>query len=533
MIVLALLLGANDVQQTLEHLHAGDEALRAGRYSVAREAFEASLEGAPDRPATLYALACIAAREGDKEEALLGLAAAKSAGFRDRALALWDEDLHSLRGEDAFAAWCDSLPKPPSERSIGAPIGRGLAGKIFAGEPAISEDGTLIAYGDQHGRVHLVEPRSATVTRTIQASERPIWALDLDPRGERLAIVDYGGNLYLYNPRDGEQIAHHGAFDGREDKGWSFGAEVRFGPKGERVFASVAEQGWWLLDRAGRAIGRSKTVEGRFFGPRIWWSEDGRYLVLPEGTTVKLWDVDEGEFARVIEAGEPVTCAALHGQTLLVGHEGTLKGWTLGADVPNWSVPLERELGGHSEGAEARFSPSGKFVAVTVASSCEVFLFDPASGARLWTSGFLGGRMGEPVDVAWQGEDVLWYAWRSGAIRGGRVDVKNMKQVPLEGFGLIPSCAADGSWANAYFGTVQVGGQDGVSRWQGVPLPGGGLLVFTPEGFFSGSIEVEPVRFFVNKETAPLSQSALGRFDPKRVRASLAGVPVHPFDEEL
>ena len=78
------------------------EFLARGEYARALTCLEVATRIRPAAPGNWYNLACVYARTGARDKALSALAKAVDAGFKDGAQMERDEDLASLRSEDAF-----------------------------------------------------------------------------------------------------------------------------------------------------------------------------------------------------------------------------------------------------------------------------------------------------------------------------------------------------------------------------------------------------------------------------------------------
>ena len=78
------------------------ELLKAGKLSEAKEILMAELNEQPNNPSTLYNLACVHSRMGNKSEALNYLEKAFNAGFNNVGHMKQDTDLDNIRNEERF-----------------------------------------------------------------------------------------------------------------------------------------------------------------------------------------------------------------------------------------------------------------------------------------------------------------------------------------------------------------------------------------------------------------------------------------------
>ena len=101
---------AEPVSSFPEGFLAGEYALEAGDVAGAKVLFERCLALLPGNANATYELACAHSRAGEREASLATLELAVAAGFDDAALARWDPDLESVRGDARFAATVGRIP---------------------------------------------------------------------------------------------------------------------------------------------------------------------------------------------------------------------------------------------------------------------------------------------------------------------------------------------------------------------------------------------------------------------------------------
>ncbi|MCP3918928.1 MAG: PQQ-binding-like beta-propeller repeat protein [bacterium] len=183
---------AADLDAYTERFHAGHVALAAGELDAAATVFASALESAPETANCAYALACVAARAGDADEAEAWLARAIEWGFDDLALARWDPDLEQLDNLERvlFAITSKGLPAVPTRELLLDPALRPLA-----------LHGDWLVTGG--ARVYVWDTRSGELRYVLDAARRRIAGAAFLPDGETLIVAGLDGELTSWNVTTG------------------------------------------------------------------------------------------------------------------------------------------------------------------------------------------------------------------------------------------------------------------------------------------------------------------------------------------
>ena len=140
-------LGAASDRDWLDGYLAGSRALERRDFATAHAELEAAHALLPRHAGTAYQLACLNAAEGRRAAALEWLRAAIERGFADAAVARWDADLASLRGDEEFERALRVLERPAA-RSTPPPEIVWNTGTIACD---VSSDGTFLVAGRGYG----------------------------------------------------------------------------------------------------------------------------------------------------------------------------------------------------------------------------------------------------------------------------------------------------------------------------------------------------------------------------------------------
>ncbi len=126
-------------------------------------------------------------------------------------------------GTLAFLAINDAEAPPKAYASLES------GGSIFTplspfslGNPALSSDGTLLAYGQDGGTITIW--RSGEIEKSLSAAERSVW-LVFSPDGTVLAHFSYAGTLQLWSVVDGTLLATLESTTKRMATGLAFSAD--------------------------------------------------------------------------------------------------------------------------------------------------------------------------------------------------------------------------------------------------------------------------------------------------------------------
>src|SRR6185295_16673271 len=153
------------------------------------------LELAPKNPTVGYALACVEARAGKTEAALELLERAVAWGYPDAAVALWDQDLASLRSSPRFAAAVRDMDTQVTNRRAEGWVISLKDASVLSGDVAVDPKGKFAVVGMHDGTLMILDGRSGQRLRTLPSLGSQVWAMDLNPTGERAAVLTWDGNL--------------------------------------------------------------------------------------------------------------------------------------------------------------------------------------------------------------------------------------------------------------------------------------------------------------------------------------------------
>ncbi|MEL6905031.1 MAG: hypothetical protein AAFP22_06475, partial [Planctomycetota bacterium] len=291
-------------------------------------------------------------------------------------------------------------------------------------------------------------------------ADAELWRLDVDPSGERVALLTRDNRVWLWNWRVDEAPKVVATLPGEISGGvkYRFGAALEWGPRGKRLLAGHGYGGVLLLDREGetrlsftdepaaRPRDDAESTPSEEAGgepePEKWraihatgfdlpraWSPDGGRLALASARGPLLFDAGTGEeVASGFDLVDgPIESLALDAgcARLLVGqHGGVVSLHDIATKERRWSYAfIDPFWGGHDPqwnpmGVGAvEFSPDGELVAATFNSSVYAVLLGAKTGEQLWTGPQCGGRMGEPSAVVWESDGRgFFHAFVSGVM---------------------------------------------------------------------------------------------------------------------
>ncbi|QDV04672.1 hypothetical protein Poly30_01640 [Planctomycetes bacterium Poly30] len=320
---------------------------------------------------------------------------------------------------------------PASKTPDGVPVAglevreRRVAGSelCFVSEARVAQRAP-VAVGTSRGqpvRIFGEETGAVLAEYEIPADEQDVISLDIDDAGERVAMLDYGYRVWLWDWKTGGAPELVGALPGWEpveDPGLAM-ATIRFGPGSERIVVGQALSGAALLGRAGQLIRRVGTgidlsgeappaeLPGFVVDVRqTSWSEDGsRVLFLVDGWP-RLLDASTGDEIPVLMEthlslveqialspdGQWMATSHLGNEVALTHLSDGLTAWLRVFDVPkpDWPVAgspelTERERRRGIHGLE--FSADGRLVAVALDGPSRLALLDLSTGRVLGYSG--------------------------------------------------------------------------------------------------------------------------------------------------
>jgi WD40 repeat protein len=528
-----------DVPDFLRTHRAADRALTRGELGAAATLFEQCLALDPENANAAYGLACVNARGGRKPRAVEWLAKAAKWGYRDAAVAMWDEDVATLRGDEAFDAAMKALrvvdggnpdrariwDSRPHAHVREVDIDRGATRIVAA-----LNDGSIAAHDAQTG---------VEIARSKKLGDST-WDLCIAPDGGAVAVLTCDGVLHFCDSSSCEATARVEALapaQGDEIEnpcGWSFGAEVEFDPTGTRVFAAARTRGGVLASAKGEKIAQLGDLQGDFVAVRVGWNHDGSRLAYTN---------DNALLFRSGESGQPMGPAlstpsiigafafSADGKWIATGHhDGRVRVWAVdGFELAHETEKFSDWTGGDFQISAAAFSPNSARLAFTTTVGVYVQLLETAKWETLGTSEHLGGRMGEPALLCWSPDSArLWSAYASGATALFAFEVQPFRESWYISGRTPRSSRADIAAFACLGGIAALDVERGHLRWRRVSIGRDGDLFETPQGYFDASFDdLEQLFLYTTargEKGLELAAVAARAFDPKRVRAARAGV---------
>jgi hypothetical protein len=547
--VLALLQGAPEgpapalerVEDLAEALRGADAALVTGEPDRARAGFERALELSARNPTVAYGMACAAAAGGDRD-ALRWLRIAVDWGWRDAAMARWDPELEAVRADERFAAQLERMEGLPAQAEAPGADDHPWRLLVAADGPALpavatlSADALLVAAGHEDGRVELLDAATGTLRRELAPLEAPTWALEFSPDGSRLAGVGHDGRWRLWDLEAGSAGELRRAVEASRIS-YPFGIRIAWAPDGARLVIVDERGDASLWSVAGDELARW-TLEGSECDRRVLWLPSGQRLLTTAGEVVELRDGRTGAaLARPITCPRPIVALALapDARTVASGHAD---GWGLLWDLASGAELARRQFVDpwlpepSDEIAAIAFAPMGGQLAWSTREGSFVEVRDAASLELSWQSEFLGAHFGEALPLRWSPDGShLWYAFECG--RGGietvspRLGAVSRLLAPAA----VPAFAGTRGTLVASGGVTVVDSASGRMLWRRIEVPGG-TLIQASTGHFNGSwTSLDRIGTVSDwgQEPIPLDPRRVELlFDPRRVRAARAGVPLAP-----
>ena len=519
-------------------LRGADQALVAGEPKAARELFERALDLSHHNPTVTYGIACAAARAG-QGDALYWLGRSVDWGWVDADVARWDPDLESLRADPRFERELARMAGPVEDPSD-SPFAS--TWRLWVGESvsnadavALTPDGERVLAGYRDGGIQVLDAASGVRLSTLESMAEAVWALAVSPDGQRLAALSHGGSLRFFDLATGHVLATSRA---GEPSGWTypFGIFLDWDPTGARLVVVRTNGESSLWSRAGDLVARWE-LEGLDNDMRAQWLPGGRKLLTGSGNAVEQRDGSTGEvLSRPIECPEPIVVLDLSpdGETLITGHNGGWSRlWDLDRGVELASAqfvdPLFPEP--DDEIAALAFSPDGSELLLSTREGTFVELRQTSTLQLLRQTEFLGAHFGEAIPVRWSPDGSrAWYAFECG---GGMLSTFARRGKHYEDLALasLPVFARQRGALVSSRGVCVVDPGTALLLWRRIELPDGELIHASSGHFTSTAQSLEGLELTSSYQQAQLpidARLAERLFDPKRVRAAQAGIPIVP-----
>lgn len=552
---------------------AADQALVAGAWDYARDFFLECLEREPEHATVAYGLACVEAQAGYPDLAMEWLERATGWGYADAEVALWDADLSSLRSEISFSDLIESMRRNAAamsepdgklfaawdslDKASGLDPRRNLyiwrnpdeVGDTFANssiiECEIANRAGLIVLGDAAGYLRSLNQQTGELISKSPNLGSSVWELTVDPEGQYAFALTWSGELHRWKLTGNERVKKWRALPehlGDREFGWPFGALLEFAPQGKRLLVAGRRRGAALMDASGEKI---KTWDGSFggyFGVQMAWSFDGGICAGIRDGRVLYFSGETGEeLAPLVPQTEASYSISFgpRGERMAIGFaEGRLEVWSLTQAELLYEAHCIDPLDMQDPVRVIRFSPNGERIAFSTADSIFLQVVETESGRELWNSGHCGGRMGEIAEISWSPDsDSLWHSYDGGVMWLYHVVIGDLIDEAQTGRGLgvgrarPPFISNTGKAVFSYFkGFALADSASAQVLWCRPTQNDQSNLIHAPSGYFLGGLD-HLEEFSIGTHDWDDNPQSLLRwanrlFDPKRVRASQAGVRV-------
>jgi WD40 repeat protein len=552
---------------------AGQDALTAGRLQEAERHFEAALlEAGEDTGAVLYGLACAASLQGHQQLALTRFDLALEAGYWEPELFAWDPDLAGLREVEGFELRMRMMAlEIDGKAARTAFFGHAEAGRLTQ---CVWLDGRTLIAGGQDGRLWAFDGRDGSLLQRTESLGSAVWDLEVWPTApgqeprEVLALL-YDGTLVRWSADSPEVAARVDGFpeqDAPETWHVRFGARLEWAPGGQRLAVGASKNPIQLFDAELRHVAVIPGALDNSFMSHLAWDPSGELLLSLSGNRLRAHDADgqpavlpfELSSDGATEDDDPLSVSGMAFMAATPGDGGSdllAVGWNNSkvhvyrwpTGEPQVTVAIDDFLIHHIP--SLRFSPDGRYLAVGSASSSFAEVFRLSDGAQVATSGFNGGRMGEPLALAFAPDgSSLWFNYLTPGMDLARLDLSPPGEVHVPpgyrhyrwgssalnkgqryssyGPGGAPHFSSAGLGATHAPKSLYVfDPKSGYRLWERSWLTGTESLLHAATGHFTGVPEAVPVlRYHGSDEPEDFLSMAKRLHDPKRVRASAAGV---------
>ena len=537
----ACLLQQQPVYDTVAYVEAhrsADAALVAGELANASANFRRCLDLSPTNPTVAYGLACVAARSGSQREALYWLETAEAWGYADADLVLWDPDLACVHDDLRFGAAIARMREAGSGRGDTGVLRRirDMANQTYALDVAVDDAGTQVAV--THGEtVRFLNARDGRQTSSPVPLGNSVWAVAFAPGGQRLAALTWDGRVHVLDPMQHTPADSWDALGPppKKELGWAFGAVLQFDPSGTRLLVGGQARplGLWTTD--GHLIA-TWSSPGDFFAVPVAWSASGKLLAIPHESTIAFFDGSTGA-ATNQELTTPARVFSVafspDERWLATGHsDNRVRLWDLTTRELVFDHHFDDIFDAEMNINAVAFSPDGAMLAASTGEYSYLDVLRVPSGDVVRHYEWGGGHFGEPYELRWNLDGTrLWYPFVCGGMPCDEM-VFDGRAAGLKYRGRSPRISRTGiGIATTLGGVLALDTAGGRCLWYRPNLGRDGDIVQAPTGYFAASVErLHDIVFDVDPAPATPAPAVLDLaadlFDPKRLRASCAGVPL-------
>ncbi len=352
---------------------------------------------------------------------------------------------------------------------------------------ALLPDGRLLV-ARCDGFLVTADPATGAPREPFARHESEVMYVAVDPRGELVAASSCDGQVALWPI----EMESRGGERGYPGPGALPRASLRPHPE---LPSGAAQLEWthdgeylliWYSVRLDRPSKRSVQLWNRA-GEPVWSSSRARWAdasptenliaVLRRDEVLLVWPGDRQETLALPGAHDALAFSP-DGKSLAVGGD-ECRFWIV--DVATGEIRVERQLYDVDSFtvflehvARVRWSPSGRWVGVTVAEGLHPAVLDARDGSLVWASGHLGTRVGSIFDVTWTPDDRLI----TGCGETFAVEPATGARVYLPG-GEFRAVLPTGDGPGFYYrdsageGVCRIDSLDRKPRWRRVELPSG------------------------------------------------------------
>ncbi|MEM8711833.1 MAG: WD40 repeat domain-containing protein, partial [Planctomycetota bacterium] len=446
----------------------------------------------------------------------------------------WDSDIWSLRSDPRF--W-DVVPRPRnarrSDESSGARTqSTGWAFRSSGVPPVLipsnsAEVEPLIASAAGDGSLDLLLATTGETLRSTPSAASPVAAMSASSTGDTLAVLHANGELALIDPRSGSVLSRSKAAPA-ESSGHRV-SQLSFAANGKKIIAwSHGRRFLWTSEGALLVEDEANRALDGWVPCDLAASE---WMPRALGTTLYLHSLTDTEApTRRIEFDRRITGLAVdpEGSRVAVGTDyGGVYVLDLGSGATLWRSTMTDDATGKTIGtfgdplrvATLTFSEDSAYLAVCMTPEFFVGVYDSARGEQVWRTGLLGGRMGAPMALAFQGSFLIGdeggFAWLRESGRGtlsgaGTFPNKRSRAFSMTGEDILFDSGKEIRRRHLLGGSI---------RWRTARRFRDPEWIEHPSGWVAGSFD--PAK-------RPVSAR---RFDPKRLRAAASGVRLLPPPE--